>query len=500
MKSVYITLLTIVGVVLSVNAVAQTEGSLNEYGETIDEYGGILLPPAGGDTVKFKRIAGTSAYNVDGSTKIYNPQQGTALMVICNDSVYYWKSPITWMPIAQYWMKGLYDKQAQTVTFAQGQANYYHPTGDVSTLGWCVRNPNVSPKYQVALDYADAFVFDMKGDTLILRGSQTFNSSTKEPAYFMGSVFGTTFQKTGDGGTQLLRQYPVAERDTVDVAAIRLQRDYTGTNGHGYTNYISKNGEYDLIELSINGDKKMGTFVTAGINYSKSVLTTMEGEKIKFYDGELTVFEDNEGYKMQGIMIGTDEKAYVIDLIQPVGTFNMDAFVDLDLTISMDSVEITRKGDSGCFVVTAFLWDYYVELDLFAGAFADTLPVGDYVVSDTQLPFTALQSIGYIESEVHPSCVVAISSHGDGTASTDNLWLFVSGTISVNADGSIFAVGKNSYGRDIHIQFTPPTEHTGLTTPNKDAHKLVRKVLRQGQFLIQYAGKAYNLLGASICH
>lgn len=499
MKSVYITLLTIVGMVLSVNVVAQTTGSINEWGEMVDEYGGILAPPAG-DTVKFKRIAGSSIYtNTMNSTKLVSQQRGSTMMVVCNDSVYYWRSPLCMMALACYWMKGTYDKQAQTVSFPQLQPHYYHPNDVVSFLGWCMKYKKNS--YKPALDYADAFVFDINGDTLTLRGSQSFTQTSADTAYFMGGVYDNKFTVVGDGGTVLVRQHPVAERDTVVVKAIRLVRRANGGDGHGYTRFSSKNEEYSLIQICLNGSNKtLGTFISAGIDYSECSITSVEGERMEFYDGELTIFEDNEGYKMQGVMIGTDEKAYVIDLVQPAGTFEMDAYVDLDLTVSMDSVEITKNDSMGCFVLFAALWDYYIELDLFADLSATTFPVGDYTVSNTRQPFTALQSIGYIGAEVHPSCVVAVGHSSDGSVWTNNLWMFVSGTISVNADGSILAVGKNSYGRDIRIQFTPPTEQTGLMTPNNDADKLVRKILRQGQLLIQHAGKTYNLLGAPICH
>ncbi|MCQ2324657.1 MAG: hypothetical protein MJZ58_00500 [Paludibacteraceae bacterium] len=494
MKQIYKTWLLVAGMVFGLNAVAQTTGSINEYGETIDEHGGILAPPPG-DTVKFKRIAGSSVYALN-SSKTVDKQQGSALMVVCNDSVYYWKSPLCMMAVSSYWMKGFYDKQANTVSFPQLQPNYYHPNDVVSYLGWCMKYKANS--YKTVLDYADAFVFDINGDTLTLRGSQSFTQSSSDTAYFMGGVYESKFTLHGDGGTVLVRQHPVTKRDTVVVKAIRLYRRANGNNGDGYSLFTSRNEDFNLIQLAINASNKVtGSFVTAGIDYSRSTFVPYEGEKIRFYDGELNIFEDEAGYKMQGIMIGTDEKAYKIDLIQPAGTLEMDSFVDLDLTNTMDSVDIYKDDSVGGFVVAANLRHYAMELNLFAESSATTLPIGDYVISDTREPGTALKSIGYVEPVVNPCCVVSVHYYSDGTPYADDLWLFVSGTISVKGDGSILAVGKNSYDRDIRIEFTPClTDINNYTLPYEGkVGKGSFKVFENGQFRIIRNDKRYTIMG-----
>ncbi len=497
-----ILILSFAAMALSSNLVAQTTGGINEYGETIDEYGGIVAPPDG-DTVKFRRVAGTSVYRLNGSTTVSNPQQGTAVMVICNDSVYYWKSPISLLFETRYWIKGLYDKQAQTVTFAQGQVNHVHPDSTASTIGWCVRDPQASTKYQLASDHAEAFVFDVKGDTLVLRDSEPFKTSTKEPAYFMGAQK-TSFLKYGDGGTQLIRQYPVDKRDSVYISAIRLYDFYEGSKGDGYTGITSRCDEFIHIQFCLNGDKKVGTFASIGINYKMTMLLPdMDSEYIYFYDGDLNLFEDEEGHKLQGVLIGTDEKAYVFNLIQPAGTLDLDAFVDLDLTISMDSVETTIE-EPGHFDLLAATRDYEVQLELFTDPSETVPPVGEYVISDTRLPGTALKSIGFIDDLVYSCYVADLDYNSDGSSYTDNLWLFVSGTVCVNADGSVLAVGKNSYGKDIRVLFTPSTK-TGLSqstihNSRNGAQSTIHKVLKDGQLLIRKAGKTYTIMGLTTNH
>lgn len=494
MKKNCIILMIMATMALNSNLVAQSIGSLNEYGETIDEFGGIVAPPLG-DTVKFKRVAGTAIYSLNGSTKISNPQKGSALMVICNDSVYYWKSPISLMPESPYWIKGLCDKQAQTVTFEQGQVNYLQSDNTVSTLGWCVRDPQASTKYQVALDHADAFVFDIKGDTLTLRDSQKFSSSTKGSAYFMGAHKGSSFIKYGDGATQLVRQYPVAERDTVEITAVRLYHFYEGKNGDGYTGFASNNDELEQIQFALSGDRGMGTYATTGIYY-RNTMIEHDGGWIDFYDGEVNIFEDNEGFKLQGVLIGMDEKAYVLNLIQPAGTYDYDAFKDLDLTISMDSVRIEIE-EPGHIDLLVSMRDYEVNLELFTDPSNTVPPVGDYVISDTRLPGTALKSEGYFDGLVYSCSVVALMYNSDGSVFTNNLWLFVSGTVSVNADGSMLAVGKNSYGRDIRVSYTPSTA-TGLQQSAILRPQSPIKVLQKGQFIIRKGNKHFNALGQEV--
>lgn len=82
MKNLYVIWVAVAAMAFGLNAVAQTTGSINEWGEMVDEYGGILAPPAG-DTVKFKRIAGSSIYTTEmNSTKLVSQQRGSTMMVV----------------------------------------------------------------------------------------------------------------------------------------------------------------------------------------------------------------------------------------------------------------------------------------------------------------------------------------------------------------------------------------------------------------------------------
>ena len=239
------------------------------------------------------------------------------------------------------------------------------------------------------------------------------------------------------------------ERDTVTVNANTLMSFYQGNPVFG-TVYQSSNADYELIQFVTKSSEKLGTFAAADINFNYSAISA-DGETnfIFFQDGEITVSEDKDGFKLTGLMIGKDEKAYVLNLVQPAGTLEGDTDAPFDATFAYS--DMSADLDEGVISIGATNAEgYKIGLELYADPTATAIPAGTYTISDTQEAGTALQSIGLDEEYYLTKCWAGTL---DEEGYIDDCWFMVEGTITLSYDeyGKLKVVvdAKNSYGQPV---------------------------------------------------
>ena len=242
---------------------------------------------------------------------------------------------------------------------------------------------------------------------------------------------------------------PITERDTVYVNSNTLDAFYQGSPINGYV-YQSSNTDYELIQFVTKSSEKLGTFAVADLNLNYSAISA-DGETnyIFFQDGEFTVSEDEEGFKLIGTLIGEDEKAYVFNLIQPAGVLEKDTDAPFDATFAWK--DMVASIDDGVISISVQKGtDLALELVLFTDPAATEIPEGVYTISDSQEAGTALKSIGYAQG-ANP-CFAATLVQEDKLY-LDDMWFIVEGTVTLSYDeyGKLKVVvdGKNSYDQPV---------------------------------------------------
>lgn len=119
-----------------------------------------------------------------------------------------------------------------------------------------------------------------------------------------------------------------------------------------------------------------------------------------------------------------------------------------------------------------------------------------YPIDYTQGDFTVNASSG-VDTEsggMTPSFVATLAKES-GEYKPYQLWLLVTGTVTVQEDGVISIEGQNSFGRTIKATLYPEDYVTGLEeTPTHDLR--TRKVMQNGQILIIQPNRKFSITGS----
>ena len=119
-----------------------------------------------------------------------------------------------------------------------------------------------------------------------------------------------------------------------------------------------------------------------------------------------------------------------------------------------------------------------------------------YPIDYTQGDFTVNASSG-VDAEsggMTPSFVATLVKES-GEYKPYELWLLVTGTVTVREDGVIFIEGQNSYGRMIKATLYPEDYVTALEDVQTNDFK-VQKVLQNGQILIIQPNRKFSIMGS----
>ena len=96
----------------------------------------------------------------------------------------------------------------------------------------------------------------------------------------------------------------------------------------------------------------------------------------------------------------------------------------------------------------AYLWFWTrAGVEMFGAA--------DYPIDYTKAEFTINASTGEQDGGMTPSFVSTLAQDGTGAYLPNQLWLLVTGTVTVREDGLIIIEGQNSYGRTVEAVLYP---------------------------------------------
>lgn len=242
---------------------------------------------------------------------------------------------------------------------------------------------------------------------------------------------------------------PITPKETITVNARKLGSFYEESVA-GYV-YQSDNETYSSIQFVTNSDQKLGKFTADDLQSDYSYLkkgTT----RITFEEGEITVSEDEEGLKLTGRLIGSDENAYEFNLIQPAGAMEYDTDAPFDAEFAL-LTDISYSIENGVISINASNnINQVMNLEFYADPSATSVPAGTYVISDTKEVGTALKSKG-VEGGYLLPCFAGVRSTSGGIS---DCWFMVEGTVTVSyndyGDMIIIVAAKNSYGQDVTVR------------------------------------------------
>lgn len=431
-----------------INAEFVLTARVDANGELMNIYGGIV-EPAKGDTISLTRSEKGTAFFKSTYGLDFDNQSGKTTMVAVNDSAYYWYNPISKFTPG-YWIKGIKDKEANTINFDTAQVINVYNGGLLGLMKWM--KATTAGKITIATDGAKQFVLDINEDTLTLHGSAPFDFS--QDIYFPGVVVpGYGFQNYGDAGTILTVNKPITERDTVDVILKSMDIDdqtaaYKAVMfmaGADITNFE----EFMITTQNVSTVEGTFSFATKTILSTLTYAVDLEGNELYFQDGVITVASDDQKLSLIGWLIGEDEKYYRINWSQPANALNYDTNAPFDATFAYSDMDATiANGVIGIYATNAD--GYTIGLKLYADPAATEIPAGTYTISDSQEAGTALKSIGLDEEGYLTKCW---ASTLDEEGYIDDCWFMVEGTITLSYDeyGKLKVVvdAKNSYEQPV---------------------------------------------------
>lgn len=251
---------------------------------------------------------------------------------------------------------------------------------------------------------------------------------------------------------------PITTRDTVKVnlESIMIEEDVNSTTG-AHRGWLFEGQDTETLYIvQVLGQEKVGTFSyaagTLGQNYYNIIPSSGQGRS-QFTEGEVTIVEDEEGTKLTGLLIGKDEKAYVLNWIQPAGRLQYDTDAPFNATFAYYDMEASIE-DGVISINATNAENQAISLELYTDPAATEIPAGTYVISDTQEAGTALKSIG-VNGGYLTNCWAGNRAASGGIA---DCWFMIDGIVTLYYDGydklNVMVNASNSYGKEINAAIT----------------------------------------------
>lgn len=248
-------------------------------------------------------------------------------------------------------------------------------------------------------------------------------------------------------------EYPVndSQAENTVLASIGVSGGYIQPS---FVGYLGSNGLTDFWYL-VDGTVTIaedGSIVIAALNsYGKEINCSLEAPLPPHldYDTNADFAHDFDGYEL-------DDSYF-------------DDYGELDIMVLSD--------------------DYQLIIALYSAT--KELTAGEYPINNTGMSGTVMASEGYVSGVgAYPSYVATVSE-----GYFDELWYFVSGTVTVKSNLAIEVAAVNSFGKSIAIKLGAPVT-TAIS--NTEAPVNAGKRIQNGMLIIEKNGVKYNALGVEV--
>lgn len=381
---------------------------------------------------------------------------------------------------------------------------------------------NQDSRYIAAIDiHTDTLGGTFTGDAIdkyysflgIIRGRDTLGIRVMDAKVTLSQVPDTTFLTAEVVGNDsvlyrvAMFYVPPVAKDTVLLTIPDAQFNNLLSQGayqaHGYT----QDSAY-YLSITPFATQVEGSFEPSDMYSRYSYIARFNADgthtRIDFYSGEVTAASRGRHLHLTGGILGKDTVFYLINMtaLMPLPYDSVSGQVDFTYS-TQDSVTIYTVADSSMILLDAVSYgitnNTYIRFNTSATDPVTIIPTGVYPINDSRQMGTVLAGGISTDKDGNPAPAPSFFARTLWTGQiVPPLYFMVDGTVSVeNRNGYLYIEvnARNSYGRPIHIIYNSnPTSVDNIITPPDRA----RKVLRDGQVLIQRGKEVFNLLGGKV--
>lgn len=311
-------------------------------------------------------------------------------------------------------------------------------------------------------------------------------------------LFNTTHElNTGCYITELKPAATAAETITINITEGTQWQDATADEG--WWQIMGQNEGYAVSLSNVGGaTEAAGTYTIDQMDPAYTYVKPVNGtEKITFTEGSVVVAVDAETeiVTVTATLLGTDGNTYDISMVydpSKVDPYQYDEEED-DFEYTFESYIVNDKyvATKGILVVNAQSETTAVTMYLIPAQGQTALTAGEYAVATVPAYGTVLA--GSYNQGVSPSYAATLVTEA-GQLYLDQVWYFVSGKVTVDANLNIVVDALNSKGKT--IKATLKGEEQGIE--DVDAAVKAIKTIKNGQLIIEKNGVQYNAQGAVI--
>ena len=311
-------------------------------------------------------------------------------------------------------------------------------------------------------------------------------------------LFNTTHElNTGCYITELKPAATAAE--PIMIAITEGTQWLDATADEGWWQIIGKNEGYTVSLSNLGGaTEAAGTYTIDQMDPTYTYVVPLNStDTIHFTDGFVTVAVDAETeiVTVTAALLGTDGNTYGISMLydpSKVDPYQYDEEED-DFEYTFESYIVNDKyvATNGILIVNAQSETTAVTMYLIPAQGQTALTAGEYAVATVPAYGTVLA--GSYNQGVSPSYAATLVAEA-GQIYLDQVWYFVSGKVTVDANLNIVVDALNSKGKA--IKATLKGEAQGIE--DVDAAAKATKTIKNGQLIIEKNGVQYNAQGAVI--
>ena len=245
--------------------------------------------------------------------------------------------------------------------------------------------------------------------------------------------------------------------------------------------------EYNMLDM-LTGSSSVGYFnIHTEIKYADVSFVKTVAEDGSYTIAATVLDEDGYTWNLTGSRAASPdptEQHLAYDTPDEDFDFNFSSY-DLNLDNLIDGYAVLTATDTvNKRMVYLWFWTR-AGMEMFGAA--------DYPIDYTKGDFTVNASTGAEGEGMTPSFVSTLAQDGTGAYLPNQLWLLVTGTVTVREDGLIIIEGQNSYGRTINAVLFPD-DYQAVDNVSVDALR-PRKVLQNGQILIIQNDRKFTIIG-----
>ena len=169
-----------------------------------------------------------------------------------------------------------------------------------------------------------------------------------------------------------------------------------------------------------------------------------------FTAGSMTIGEVGDSIVLDGRFLCEDDKFYILHFTRLISALDDDT--DMDFVANFRYNFLNKDLDGGIISLQAYSMTHMFHLELYTDPTATEIPAGEYILSTTKAPGTALISSGIVDGQNTGCYASTIDSY---TGLLKNLWFMTGGKVILSYDEygrlNLHLDATNSYNRESHI-------------------------------------------------